>query len=39
MHIVYFPLTSKEWDEIRALKKRMGFTWRGVIIDWFNKTK
>ncbi len=32
-------LSNEEWNLIRKLKLKLGFTWRGVIIDWHNKTK
>ena len=39
MHKANITLSDKEWNQIRRLKGKLGLTWRGVLIDWYNKIK
>ena len=38
-HRANIQLKDKEWSQIRRIKMKMGLTWRGVLIDWYKKSK
>jgi len=39
MKTVVILLSKEEWREIRNLKNKKGLTWRGILINWYEKNK